>query len=85
MLSLSLIDAAGIVTSENGKLNLRKDNGLVAEVFQQHHVIKLRVRRGPRCLLVYDVSWMWCGRRGVLKHYVISFSCFSITYRATTA
>ena len=31
-------DAAGIVTSEHGKLNLRKDNGLVRDVF---HCIRI--------------------------------------------
>lgn len=35
-------DSAGIVTSEQGRLNLRKDNGLVKDVFQAHHMIELR-------------------------------------------
>jgi amidophosphoribosyltransferase len=35
-------DAAGIVTSEHGRLHLRKDNGLVKDVFQTHHMIDLR-------------------------------------------
>lgn len=39
-------DAAGIVTSEKGHLNLRKDNGLVSEVFQQHHMLMLRGNLG---------------------------------------
>ena len=35
-------DAAGIVTSERGRLHLRKDNGLVKDVFQTHHMMDLR-------------------------------------------
>lgn len=35
-------DAAGIVTSERGRLHLRKDNGLVKDVFKTHHMIDLR-------------------------------------------
>lgn len=35
-------DAAGIVTSEKGRLHLRKDNGLVKDVFQTHHMLELR-------------------------------------------
>jgi len=35
-------DSAGIVTTENGRLNLRKDNGLVKDVFQTHHMAELR-------------------------------------------
>ena len=35
-------DAAGIVTSEHRRLHLRKDNGLVKDVFQQHHMLELR-------------------------------------------
>lgn len=35
-------DAAGIVTAEHGRLHLRKDNGLVKDVFQQHHMLELR-------------------------------------------
>jgi len=35
-------DSAGIVTSEQGRLNLRKDNGLVKDVFQAHHMAELR-------------------------------------------
>lgn len=35
-------DAAGIVTSDQGRLHLRKDNGLVKDVFQTHHMMELR-------------------------------------------
>jgi amidophosphoribosyltransferase len=35
-------DAAGIVTSERGRLHLRKDNGLVKDVFETHHMMDLR-------------------------------------------
>jgi amidophosphoribosyltransferase len=34
-------DAAGIMTCSDGKLYLRKDNGLVRDVFQTRHMIKL--------------------------------------------
>ena len=34
-------DAAGIVTSHGGRLFLRKDNGLVRDVFQQRHMQRL--------------------------------------------
>ena len=39
-------DAAGMVTCEDGHLSLRKDNGLVSEVFHQHHMVRLRVCLG---------------------------------------
>lgn len=40
-------DAAGIVTAEHSrKLHLRKDNGLVKDVFQQHHMVELRGNAG---------------------------------------
>mmetsp|Transcript_23608 Transcript_23608/g.26922 ORF Transcript_23608/g.26922 Transcript_23608/m.26922 type:complete len:568 (-) Transcript_23608:1691-3394(-) len=39
-------DAAGIVTSDRGRLNLRKDNGLVKDVFQSHHMLELRGNLG---------------------------------------
>jgi len=35
-------DAAGIVTSDEGRLHLRKDNGLVKDVFHTRHMIKLK-------------------------------------------
>ncbi len=39
-------DAAGIVTCEDGKLHLRKDNGLVRDVFDTAHMINLRGNMG---------------------------------------
>ena len=39
-------DAAGIMTSDNGKLNLRKDNGLVKDVFRTRHILKLTGQMG---------------------------------------
>ncbi len=39
-------DAAGIVTSDNGKLNLRKDNGLVRDVFRTSHMKNLTGNMG---------------------------------------
>jgi amidophosphoribosyltransferase len=39
-------DAAGIVTSERRRLHLRKDNGLVKDVFQTHHMQELRGNMG---------------------------------------
>lgn len=39
-------DAAGIATSENGKLNLRKDNGLVKDVFRTRHMHRLAGKMG---------------------------------------
>jgi len=35
-------DAAGMVTSEQRRLHLRKDNGLVRDVFHTHHMTELR-------------------------------------------
>jgi amidophosphoribosyltransferase len=35
-------DAAGIMTASNGKIFLRKDNGLVRDVFQQRHMLQLK-------------------------------------------
>ncbi|ETW06944.1 amidophosphoribosyltransferase [Aphanomyces invadans] len=34
-------DAAGIMTAHKGKLHLRKDNGLVRDVFKQNHMLSL--------------------------------------------
>ena len=34
-------DAAGIMTSADGELFMRKDSGLVRDVFQQKHMLKL--------------------------------------------
>jgi amidophosphoribosyltransferase len=34
-------DAAGIVTCHNGRLHLRKDNGLVRDVFKTRHMLRL--------------------------------------------
>ncbi len=39
-------DAAGIMTSDNGKLNLRKDNGLVRDVFRTRHMRRLTGQMG---------------------------------------
>lgn len=39
-------DAAGIVTCEGDHLNLRRSNGLVRDVFRQHHMDKLRGNMG---------------------------------------
>jgi len=39
-------DAAGIVTSEGEKLHLRKDNGLVRDVFRTRHMVDLRGNMG---------------------------------------
>lgn len=35
-------DAAGIMTCDNGRLALRKDNGLVRDVFRTHHMLRLQ-------------------------------------------
>jgi amidophosphoribosyltransferase len=34
-------DAAGIMTDDSGRLRVRKSNGLVRDVFQERHMIKL--------------------------------------------
>lgn len=39
-------DAAGIMTAEDGRLYLRKNNGLVRDVFQQRHMVRLRGNMG---------------------------------------
>jgi len=39
-------DAAGIVTCENGRLHLRKENGLTRDVFNETQMIKLRGTMG---------------------------------------
>lgn len=39
-------DAAGIMTEHEGQLHLRKSNGLVRDVFQQNHMLRLRGNLG---------------------------------------
>ena len=39
-------DAAGMVTSEHGRLFLRKDNGLVRDVFHTRHMRRLQGNMG---------------------------------------
>lgn len=39
-------DAAGIVTYDNGKLHLRKNNGLARDIFHTRHMINLKGRMG---------------------------------------
>ena len=39
-------DAAGIMTSDAGELFMRKDSGLVRDVFQQKHMLKLKGNLG---------------------------------------
>ena len=39
-------DAAGIMTAEDGRLFLRKSNGLVRDVFHQRHMLRLRGKIG---------------------------------------
>ena len=39
-------DAAGIITVENEELFLRKENGLVRDVFNQNHMVRLRGKIG---------------------------------------
>lgn len=39
-------DAAGIMTCDDGRLNLRKDNGLVRDVFQPQHMLRLTGNTG---------------------------------------
>jgi amidophosphoribosyltransferase len=39
-------DAAGIMTAEGGRLHLRSGNGLVRDVFQERHMLRLRGNMG---------------------------------------
>ncbi len=39
-------DAAGIMTDDNGHLCMRKDNGLVQDVFQRKHMLRLTGNMG---------------------------------------
>lgn len=39
-------DAAGIVTTEQGRIHIRKKNGLVRDVFQRRHMLKLTGNMG---------------------------------------
>src|SRR2546429_9004485 len=39
-------DAAGIATSGDGELYVRKGSGLVRDVFQQHHMLELKGNAG---------------------------------------
>src|SRR5204862_7448359 len=39
-------DAAGIATSGDGELYVRKGSGLVRDVFQQHHMLELKGNYG---------------------------------------
>ena len=39
-------DATGMVTADNGRLFMRKDNGMVRDVFSQRHMERLRGNMG---------------------------------------
>jgi amidophosphoribosyltransferase len=54
-------DAAGIMTYEAGALHMRKDSGLVRDVFQQKHMLKLRGNVG-----IGHVRYPTAGSDGVL-------------------
>jgi amidophosphoribosyltransferase len=50
-------DAADMVTSECGRLHLRKDNGLVKDVLRQHHMQELLGHVGIGHVLYPTVKW----------------------------
>ena len=51
-------DAAGIMTAADGELFMRKDSGLVRDVFQQKHMLKLKGNIG-----IGHVRYPTAGRR----------------------
>ncbi|MBP7616068.1 MAG: amidophosphoribosyltransferase, partial [Steroidobacteraceae bacterium] len=55
-------DAAGIVTSSEGELCVRKGSGLVRDVFQQHHMLELRGNVG-----IAHVRYPTAGCEGVAE------------------
>lgn len=52
-------DAAGIVTSQDGRVHTRKGNGLVRDVFEQRHMLRLRGNIGIGHVR-YPTAGSWC-------------------------
>lgn len=60
-------DAAGIVTIANNRLNLRKDNGTVAEVFTQSNMVCSKKHAWQLSMLIVIVINLLCGAVICLK------------------
>jgi amidophosphoribosyltransferase len=72
-------DAAGIVTAESLRLHLRKDNGLVKDVFHQHHMLELRGHVGIGHVRYPTAGSSSCAEAQPLYTYVLD-RCFKLKW-----
>src|SRR2546429_6869901 len=68
-------DAAGIATSGDGELYVRKGSGLVRDVFQQHHMLELKGNAGIGHVRYPDRK----STRLNSSHGYISYAVFCLT------
>lgn len=74
-------DAAGIVTEDDGRLCLRKDNGMVRDVFHQDNISKLTGDIGIGHVRYPTAGSSSCSEaqvRAAVAALQLSLACFSI-------